>query len=180
MKSKAEELQTENHCSGVKACDICWATLTHNIELYVPVAIYDINDIPLLDFSLNLMLSLWQLKILSNNKTLNSLSFQLRKHISNKRLESITQLGLDRILDLQFGSGEVAFHIILELYDKGNIALTDHEYTILNILRPRGEGEDVRWVWFCMESHIVNFLCLSLSCQSDFPSIGFVSMKNIP
>ncbi|CAG0883508.1 unnamed protein product [Darwinula stevensoni] len=72
-------------------------------------------------------------------------AMKLRKHISNKRLESITQLGMDRILDLQFGSGEVAFHIILELYDRGNIALTDHEYTILNILRPRGEGEDVRF-----------------------------------
>lgn len=54
------------------------------------------------------------------------------------------QIGHDRIIDLQFGSAEAAYHIIVELYDKGNIALTDHEYVILNILRPRLEGESTR------------------------------------
>ena len=69
---------------------------------------------------------------------------QLRKHIRNKRLESIRQLGVDRVVDLQFGSGEVANHVILELYDRGNLVLTDHQYTILNILRPRTDAESVR------------------------------------
>ena len=69
---------------------------------------------------------------------------QLRKHLNNKRLESATQLGQDRIVDLQFGSAEAAYHIIIELYDRGNVVFTDHEYTILNILRPRTEGEDVK------------------------------------
>ena len=70
--------------------------------------------------------------------------FQLRKHLNNKRLESATQLGRDRIINLQFGTGEAAYHIIIELYDRGNIVLTDYEYLILNILRPRTEGEDVK------------------------------------
>jgi predicted ribosome quality control (RQC) complex YloA/Tae2 family protein len=39
----------------------------------------------------------------------------MRKHIKGRRLESIQQLGIDRIVDLQFGSGEAAYHIILEL-----------------------------------------------------------------
>lgn len=73
-----------------------------------------------------------------------SLTLQMRKHLRNKRLEAINQLGFDRIVDLTFGSGEAEQHVILELYDRGNIALTDNTYTILNILRPRREGEDSR------------------------------------
>ncbi|KAH3859417.1 ribosome quality control complex subunit NEMF-like [Dreissena polymorpha] len=73
-------------------------------------------------------------------------SMKLRKHLKGKRLESIEQLGVDRIVDMTFGSGEVAHHVILELYDRGNIVLTDHTYTILNILRPRtDESQDVKF-----------------------------------
>ncbi|PZC71841.1 hypothetical protein B5X24_HaOG212373, partial [Helicoverpa armigera] len=54
-------------------------------------------------------------------------------------------LGIDRIVDLQFGSGEAAYHVILELYDRGNIVLTDHEWTILNVLRPHVEGDKIRF-----------------------------------
>ncbi|KAK4318882.1 hypothetical protein Pmani_010146 [Petrolisthes manimaculis] len=72
-------------------------------------------------------------------------SMKLRKHLRNKRVEAVTQLGVDRIVDLQFGSGEAEYHVLLELYDRGNIILTDRTYTILNILRPRKEGEDVRF-----------------------------------
>lgn len=68
----------------------------------------------------------------------------MRKHLKNKRLESLTQIGVDRMIDLQFGSGEAAYHVILELYDRGNIVLTDHEMTILNILRPHTEGDKIR------------------------------------
>ena len=51
---------------------------------------------------------------------------------------SATQLGFDRIIDLQFGNrDEYAFHLIVELYDRGNVILTDFEYSILNILRQR-------------------------------------------
>lgn len=67
---------------------------------------------------------------------------KLRKHLKNKRLERFVQLELDRIIDLQFGMGEAAYHVIVELYDRGNIILTDHEMTILNILRPHVEGEE--------------------------------------
>lgn len=70
---------------------------------------------------------------------------QLRKHLRNKRLESLCQMGMDRIVDFQFGTGEAAYHIILELYDRGNIILTDYEMTTLNILRPHTEGEEVRY-----------------------------------
>ncbi|XP_050354000.1 ribosome quality control complex subunit NEMF homolog [Nymphalis io] len=72
-------------------------------------------------------------------------TMKLRKHLKNKRLEKLTQLGIDRIVDLQFGSGEAAYHVILELYDRGNIVLTDFEWTILNVLRPHVEGDKVRF-----------------------------------
>jgi predicted ribosome quality control (RQC) complex YloA/Tae2 family protein len=45
-------------------------------------------------------------------------SMKLRKHLKSKRFEKITQLGDDRIIDIQFGSGEAAHHLIVELYDK--------------------------------------------------------------
>ena len=28
---------------------------------------------------------------------------------------------------MQFGSDEAAYHLILEMYDRGNLVLTDHE-----------------------------------------------------
>lgn len=69
----------------------------------------------------------------------------MRKHLKNKRLETCSQLGSDRVLDLQFGSGEAAYHIILELYDRGNVILTDYELTILYVLRPHTEGDRIKF-----------------------------------
>ena len=73
-------------------------------------------------------------------------SMKFRKHINQKRLISIKQLGVDRIVDMQFGEEERACHVIVEIYDRGNIVLTDNNYMILNILRPRTEKDtDVRF-----------------------------------
>lgn len=72
-------------------------------------------------------------------------TMKMRKHLKNKRLENIAQLGIDRVIDLQFGTNEASYHVILELYDRGNILLCDHEYVILNVLRPHVEGEEVRF-----------------------------------
>ncbi|XP_026743274.1 nuclear export mediator factor NEMF [Trichoplusia ni] len=79
------------------------------------------------------------------NNAPSGFTMKLRKHLKNKRLEKLSQLGVDRIVDLQFGSGEAAYHVILELYDRGNIVLTDHERIILNVLRPHVEGDKVRF-----------------------------------
>ncbi|CAF1207062.1 unnamed protein product [Rotaria sp. Silwood1] len=67
-------------------------------------------------------------------------AMKLRKHLKSRRLESIIQLGIDRIIDLQFGSGEAAYHLIVELYDKGNIILTDFNYMILSLIRKRTDA----------------------------------------
>ncbi|XP_051723834.1 ribosome quality control complex subunit NEMF-like [Ctenopharyngodon idella] len=71
-------------------------------------------------------------------------AMKCRKHLKSRRLVHVKQLGVDRIVDMQFGSDEAAYHLILELYDRGNIILTDHQFTILNLLRFRtAEAEDV-------------------------------------
>lgn len=69
---------------------------------------------------------------------------KLRKHLRTKKLENITQLGIDRVVDLTFGKEENAFHILVELYASGNIILTDHTYTILSLLRSHKFEEDAR------------------------------------
>ena len=48
--------------------------------------------------------------------TPSNFTLKLRKHIRTRRLEEVRQLGVDRIVDLTFGSGEATYHIILELY----------------------------------------------------------------
>ncbi|XP_067847927.1 ribosome quality control complex subunit NEMF-like isoform X2 [Heptranchias perlo] len=73
-------------------------------------------------------------------------AMKCRKHLKSRRLIYIKQLGIDRIVDFQFGSDQAAYHLIIELYDRGNIILTDYEYTILNLLRFRtNEVEDVKF-----------------------------------
>ncbi|TNN61015.1 Nuclear export mediator factor Nemf [Liparis tanakae] len=72
-------------------------------------------------------------------------AMKCRKHLKSRRLTQVKQLGIDRIVDLQFGSDEAAYHLIIELYDRGNVILTDFEYTILNLLRFRtADAEDVK------------------------------------
>jgi predicted ribosome quality control (RQC) complex YloA/Tae2 family protein len=73
-----------------------------------------------------------------------SFTMKLRKHIRNWRLESFTLVERDRIVDLCFGCGEAAQHLLLELYAKGNVILTDHTYKIVSLLRTHKE-EDVKF-----------------------------------
>jgi len=61
------------------------------------------------------------------------LSILLRKHLENKRLESIAQHGFDRVVVLKFAD----FSLILEFFSRGNMLLLDSEGKIL--LTFRGE-----------------------------------------
>ena len=61
---------------------------------------------------------------------------KLRKHINNKRLESIKQVNLDRVINLEFGHDDLSYHIIGEFYASGNIIFTDNQYKILNLIHP--------------------------------------------
>jgi hypothetical protein len=61
---------------------------------------------------------------------------KLRMHLRGKRLAGLTQMGADRAIDLAFGAGPNAHHLILECFAQGNLVLTDAEYRILTLLRP--------------------------------------------
>ena len=67
---------------------------------------------------------------------------KLRKHLRTKKLTDIQQLGVDRVIDVTFGRGEASYHILVELYASGNVILTDHEYTILSLLRSHKFEDD--------------------------------------
>jgi len=62
---------------------------------------------------------------------------KLRKHLRGLRLEQVTQLGtMDRVVHFVFGSGDAQRHsLMLELYARGNLVLTNSSYTILSLLR---------------------------------------------
>eukprot|EP00301_Raphidiophrys_heterophryoidea_P000131 c10068_g1_i1.p1 GENE.c10068_g1_i1~~c10068_g1_i1.p1 ORF type:complete len:898 (-),score=263.93 c10068_g1_i1:669-3362(-) len=74
-------------------------------------------------------------------------TMKLRKHLRTRRLEKVEQLGMDRIVDMTFGSGEQTHHLILELYAQGNVILTDGNYSILTLLRTHKHEETVK---FCV------------------------------
>ena len=62
---------------------------------------------------------------------------KLRKHLRGLRLEQVQQLGLkDRVVNFVFGSGAAQRHsLIVEFYARGNVILTNSEYSILSLLR---------------------------------------------
>lgn len=64
---------------------------------------------------------------------------RLRKFLKTRRCTSVSQVGTDRIIELQFTDG--AWHLYLEFFAAGNIILTDAENKILAIFRNVHEGE---------------------------------------
>jgi predicted ribosome quality control (RQC) complex YloA/Tae2 family protein len=59
----------------------------------------------------------------------------LRKHISGGKVLAIRQHGLERILIFDIGKHDLTYHLIIELFDEGNVILTDESYTIIKPLR---------------------------------------------
>ena len=57
---------------------------------------------------------------------------KFRRELKDRRLFPIKQIGHDRVIDLQFSNDK---HLIIELYDRGNFILTDHEYNIIYLVR---------------------------------------------
>lgn len=59
------------------------------------------------------------------NKMPSGFTMKFRKFLRSKRLESIRQVGMERVVVLTFGQEQFSNHLILELYSQGNIILTD-------------------------------------------------------
>ncbi|MBT3836662.1 hypothetical protein HOD05_00125 [Candidatus Woesearchaeota archaeon] len=57
---------------------------------------------------------------------------QLRKYLSNAFIKSITQRGAERIVVFEFEKKET-FYLIVELFSKGNVVLTDKDYNIISV-----------------------------------------------
>ncbi|WAI01029.1 ribosome rescue protein RqcH [Methanogenium organophilum] len=62
-------------------------------------------------------------------------SMFLRKYCIGGRILGISQPGIERVIDIEIGKSDNRFHLIVELFDEGNIILTDGEYTIIQPLR---------------------------------------------
>lgn len=58
----------------------------------------------------------------------------LRKYLTNTRLREINQVNFERILQLTFQTKQGKFHLIIELFSKGNIILTSEDYKIIGVL----------------------------------------------
>ncbi|KAI5846672.1 hypothetical protein BZA05DRAFT_458109 [Tricharina praecox] len=65
---------------------------------------------------------------------------RLRKFLRTRRVTGVAQLGVDRVLRLEFSDG--LYCLYLEFFAGGNVVLTDKEARILAVLRvvPPGEG----------------------------------------
>ena len=60
--------------------------------------------------------------------------------MKSRRVTSVTQVGTDRIIEIQFSDGR--YHLFLEFYAAGNIILTDNDLKVLAIFRIVPEGPD--------------------------------------
>ena len=59
----------------------------------------------------------------------------LRKYLSGGKVLAIHQHGLERILIFDIGKGTTSYRLIIELFDEGNVILTDEQFKIIKPLR---------------------------------------------
>jgi predicted ribosome quality control (RQC) complex YloA/Tae2 family protein len=59
----------------------------------------------------------------------------LRKYLSGGKVLAIYQHGLERILIFDVGKGTTIYRLIIELFDEGNVILTDEAFSIIKPLR---------------------------------------------
>jgi len=59
----------------------------------------------------------------------------LRKYISGGKVLAIHQHGLERILIFDIGKSNLVYRLIIELFDEGNLILTDENFRIIKPLR---------------------------------------------
>lgn len=67
---------------------------------------------------------------------------KLRKLLKTRRVTRVSQIGTDRIIEIQFSDGQ--YRLFIEFYAGGNVILTDEEFQILTLLRlvPESGGQE--------------------------------------
>ncbi|MDD1707398.1 MAG: NFACT family protein, partial [Methanoregulaceae archaeon] len=66
-----------------------------------------------------------------------SFAMLLRKHLSGGKVLAIRQHGIQRIVTIDIGKHGTEYHLVVELFDEGNVILCDHQYTIIQPMRPQ-------------------------------------------
>jgi len=105
-----------------------------------------------------------------------SFSMKLRKHLKGKKLDGVQQLGMDRVVDMRFGSGEAAHHLLVELYSAGNIILADDTYTVLALLRTHQFDEET--VLKIGEPYPINF-ATTVAAEAPVEAAASVSVLDM-
>jgi predicted ribosome quality control (RQC) complex YloA/Tae2 family protein len=63
-----------------------------------------------------------------------SFAMLLRKYLSGGRVLDIRQHGIQRIITIDVGKRDTVYHLVLELFDEGNIVLCEEDHTIIKPL----------------------------------------------
>lgn len=71
--------------------------------------------------------------------TPSNFTLKLRKHLRTRRLDDVRQLGVDRVVDFSFGTGDACYHLILELYAQACFLL------LTQVTSPLPLPEDTSW-----------------------------------
>ena len=78
-------------------------------------------------------LGVWLSKKVAERAETTPFTTRLRQELVRKRFSSCRQLNGDRIFDLEFGAGELAKHLVVELMPPGNIVVTGPEGRVLAV-----------------------------------------------
>jgi predicted ribosome quality control (RQC) complex YloA/Tae2 family protein len=121
----------------------------------------------------------------------------LRKYLSGGKVLDIRQHGLERILIFDIGKGSHTYRLILELFDEGNIVLTDENYQIIKPLRhhrfknreiiphatytlgstdPTGSPENLKLVITTDDRDLVR--CLAIGCMLGGTYAEYICQKS--
>jgi predicted ribosome quality control (RQC) complex YloA/Tae2 family protein len=68
-------------------------------------------------------------------KTPSAFAMLLRKYLLGGRVLSVRQHGIQRIVIFDIGKSDHLYHLVIELFDRGNIVLCDRDWTIIQPLR---------------------------------------------
>ncbi|CAD8050635.1 unnamed protein product [Paramecium primaurelia] len=81
---------------------------------------------------------------IEKNKVPSGFTMKFRKFLRSRRLESIEQIGVERVVVFTFGREDHTYYLILELYSQGNIILADKDYRIIQLTRQHEFSENAK------------------------------------
>ena len=94
-------------------------------------------------------------------------SMYLRKFIEGGKVLAIEQKALERVLIFTIGKGPSEYRLIIEMFDEGNLILTDENYKIINALSQRTfkEREIVGGAMYSMDAVCPSDLTFEQFCE---------------